>query len=50
MHRIRGQAIPRKKGCSLISLAPPFDPKRLAGSLFSNEWITCLAARLTCNT
>uniref|UniRef100_A0A2P2MCB5 Putative LOV domain-containing protein n=1 Tax=Rhizophora mucronata TaxID=61149 RepID=A0A2P2MCB5_RHIMU len=47
MHRMRGQLIPRKKGCCLISLAPEFDPKRLAGSLFSNALINCLAARLT---
>ncbi|PIN23405.1 hypothetical protein CDL12_03865 [Handroanthus impetiginosus] len=36
MQRMRGQFIPRKKGCCLISFAPPFDPKRLAGSRFNN--------------
>lgn len=47
MQRIRGQLMPRKKGCCLISLAPETDPKRLAGSRFNNALIICLAARLT---
>lgn len=50
MQRIRGQLISRKNGCCLISLAPVFDPRRLAGSLCSSEWINCLAVRLTCQT
>lgn len=49
MRRMRGHFISRKKGCCFISLAPPFDPKRLPGSLFSKAWINCLPARLTCN-
>lgn len=50
MQRIRGQSMPRKKGCCLISLAPVCDPKRLPGSRFNNAFINCLAARLTCIT
>jgi hypothetical protein len=49
MQRMRGQLIPRKKGCCLISLAPVFDPNRMAGFLFSNALINCLAGRLTWN-
>lgn len=47
MFLISGQFIPRKKRWSLISFAPPFDPKRLAGSLFNSAFISCRAARLT---
>ncbi|WVZ23408.1 hypothetical protein V8G54_001952 [Vigna mungo] len=46
MLRIRGQLIPRKKGCCLISFAPVVEPRRLVGSLCSSALINCLAARL----
>jgi hypothetical protein len=47
MQRMRGQLIPRKNGCCLISLAPAFDPNRMEGSLFNNALINCLPERLT---
>jgi len=48
MLRIKGQLIPRKKGCCLISLLPVAEPRRLPGSLCSSALINCLAARLAC--
>lgn len=46
MLRIKGQLIPRKKGCCLISVDPVVEPRRLPGSLCNNALIICLAARL----